>query len=110
MDLLVADEDQPPTEFHTHIPEGEGGLGLQPVRPGRMTKRRAHACKEFVDPKWFGDIIVGPEIERRNLLLFLLSRRKHDDRRRRPLPHLTNHFCALHVWEAQVEENEIGVS
>src|SRR5215831_14991439 len=109
MNFLAGDEDQSSIEFDANIAKCKGGLGFYSVRPGRVAERCAHSSKELIDSKRFGDIIVGAEIERSNLLLFVLTRGEHDNRRCSPLSHLTNHFCAIEIRQSQIQENQIGI-
>ena len=76
---------------------------LAPARP----QRGAHARQQFRDAERLGDVIIGAEIERRDLLGLLLARRQHDDRRVARLPRANDHRLAVHIRQPEVEHDGV---
>ena len=54
------------------------------------------------------DIIVGAELEKPHLLGFIGAHRKHDQRHRGPGPQPFEHVGAVHVGQAEIEDDEVG--
>ena len=74
-----------------------------------MAQRGPDSCKEFIDPKWLGHVVVCAQVQCGDLLLFLLSGREHNDWRWCPLAHLANHVNAIQVRESEIKQDEIGI-
>jgi hypothetical protein len=109
MNFLVGYEHLAATQINPHLAEGEGRVGVRSVRSGCMAQGRSDSSEQFIDAKGFGHIIVSAEIERGHFLLFLLSRRQHDDRRCGPVADLADDLGAIHVRQSEIKENEIGI-
>ena len=76
---------------------------------------REHAPKRHSDPReeLFGakrlrDVIVGAEIEGRDLVRFTAARRQDNDRHRRFAANTTGDFSAFDVGQTQIQDNQIG--
>ena len=69
-----------------------------------MAKCGTHSREQLVDSERLGYIIVSAQVERRDLRLFLLARRQHEDRDGGPLTDLPNNFGPIHIGKTQIEQ------
>src|SRR5271166_5434367 len=79
------------------------------VERGRHAQGHPHARHELVHPEWLADVVVGPCVERRDLLAFLGPGGEHDDRDRRPAAEALDDLEAVHVRQSEVEYHRIGM-
>ena len=73
-----------------------------------MTQRHADARQDFVDPKRFGDIVVGAQVKRADLVVLRVFYGEHDDRKIGLGPYLFTHLQSTHARQSQVEQDEVG--
>src|SRR5215469_8014570 len=73
-----------------------------------MTQRHADACQDFVDSKRFGDIVVGPQVKRADLVVLSIFYGEHDDREIGLGSYLFTHLQSTHARQSQVEQDEVG--
>src|SRR5688500_15749544 len=68
-------------------------------RPRRPPQRSPNPSQQLADTEGFRYIIVGSEIERRNLVLLLSARREDDNRHLAPCAHVTDYVESVAVGE-----------
>src|SRR5258707_2067434 len=75
-----------------------------------MPQRRAHAGEQLIHPEWFGEVIVGAEIERLDFSSLIAAARQHNDRHAvvAPADH-AEQFMALDIRKAEIENNQSGL-
>ncbi len=74
-----------------------------------MPQGHTDAGHQFPHVEGFGQVIVGPGVKTRDLILFLTPRRDDDDGCRGPFPQTADDFQSVHVGQAQVQQNDIGI-
>ena len=75
--------------------------GFLSVRRHRAALGRAQTREQLSHPEGFGDVVVGPGIERVDLLGLLLARRQHDDRDGGPRPKAADHLDTVDAGQAR---------
>src|ERR1700716_2224506 len=75
-----------------------------------MPQRRAHAGEQLIHPEWFGEIVVGAEIERLDFSSLIAATRQHNNRDAvvAPADH-AQQFMALDIRQAEIENDECGL-
>ena len=71
------------------------------------TEQRADACQEFIDAERLRLVVVGPQVQRLDLVAFVLADREHDDRGGRPRPEPAADLEPADPREVQVEHDEV---
>ena len=56
--------------------------------------------------KGLGDVIIRTGIEQQDLFAIGMARGQYDNRHRTPFPDLATHVDSLHVWKAEVQDDE----
>ena len=69
----------------------------------------AHPGQQFAGAKGFGDVIVGSQIQRLDLVLLGGAGREHDDGGQELLPHKTDELQTVPVRQAQIQDDEIRI-
>ena len=72
--------------------------------------RGAQTRQEFGAAEWFGDIIIGPGIERSHFPFFIVAHRKNDDRHLTPFAQTPQHIHAIGIGKSEIEQDNIGPS
>ena len=72
-----------------------------------MAQRGADARGEFADPEGFFDIIISTKVKRRDLLALAVAGREDDDRDVRPASEAGDYLLAIHIRQAEIEDDEI---
>src|SRR3984957_18142152 len=75
---------------------------------GSTADRRAEPGEELVHAERLRDVVVGPGVERGDLLVLRPPHRQDDDRRRGPAADPVNDLGAVHVGQAKVEDDRVG--
>ena len=78
------------------------------ARGGHAAQACAQPGQELVDPDRLRHVIVGPGVERRNLLVLVADRGEDDHRRAAPRSELAAHVGARAVGQDQVEDHRVG--
>src|SRR5215472_1279419 len=73
--------------------------------PGRC----AQPGEQLVHAERFRDVVVRAGVEGVDLLRLLAARRQHDDRRCRPAADTSDDIGAVHVGQAEVDDDDVGV-
>src|SRR5579859_81974 len=73
----------------------------------RAAQDGAHAGEQLVYPERLGEIIVGAEIERGNLVAFGVQRGEHDDRGGGLLAHAAADLKTVHLGHHDVQDQEV---
>ena len=81
---------------------------LGPLRQGGVAQRHAQAGQELLDAKGLRQVVVGPAVERRHLVLLAVADRQDDDRRLGPLAQAGAHLNTVHLRQAQVQDDDVG--
>src|SRR6185295_3428864 len=68
----------------------------------------ADAGEQFVDAERFGDVVVGAGVERGDLVGAAGAAGQHDDGDGGPAAEAADDLGALHVGQAEVEDDEVG--
>ena len=66
--------------------------------------------QEFVHAERLGDVVVGPRVQRRHLLVGSPAGGEHQDRYARPAAQGLDDVHAVHVRQAQVEDDHVGLA
>ena len=74
----------------------------------RVAQRGAHARQQLADGERLLDVVVGAEVERGDLLRLAVARRQHDDRRGGEAAGARDHVLAVHIGQAEVEDDQVG--
>ena len=87
-------------------------------RPGGQAARRTVAvdpqggpdtCQQLAGAKGLGNIIVGPQVQRLDLILLRGAGRKHHDRSHVLLAHGADQLQTVPVGQTQIQDHEVGV-
>jgi hypothetical protein len=82
------------------VTTGSAGAGGPPHRGAQPGQQLVHAER-------LGHVIVRARIQRGHLLALLAPRRQHDDRGGRPAAHAPDHVGAVHVRQAEVQDEHV---
>jgi hypothetical protein len=66
--------------------------------------------QQFVHAEGLGDVVVGAGVQRLDLLVGGVPGGQHQDRHAGPAAQAPDHLDAVHVRQAQVEDDHIGVA
>ena len=77
---------------------------------GRVAQRHAHARQQLAHAEGLGHVVVGAGVERGDLVALLAARGEHDDRHLAPLPQPADHLQAVHIGQAQVQNDDVGLA
>ena len=77
------------------------GLALPPAQGG------ADASQQFSQHKGLVDIIICPQIQRSDLLGFLMAGRNHDDRHAAGRANGADDVLAIHIGQAKIKQHQI---
>src|SRR5471030_1850493 len=85
---------------------------------GRFTRRRliatpqmrANPRHQFRYAKRLGQIVVGARIQRRDLLLFLRTRRQHDHRQFGPASQFADHIETVGIRQTKIDNDEVRLA
>ena len=75
-----------------------------------MPERHADPGEQLAGAERLGDVVVGAGVERRDLVPLLAPRREDDDRNGRPLAQPADHVEAVHVGQAEIEDDDVGLA
>ena len=73
----------------------------------RPADRGAEPGQQLVHAERLGDVVVRAGVQGGHLLDLLAPRRQHDDRRGRPAADAPDHLGAVHVGQAEVEDQHV---
>src|SRR3954464_6782545 len=73
----------------------------------RAPQCHTHTSHQLFRSEWFGDVVVGTEIERRDFVLLGAAGGKNEDRCVGALANLTADLQAVHVRQPEIENDEI---
>ncbi|SMD14465.1 hypothetical protein SAMN06297251_1421 [Fulvimarina manganoxydans] len=77
------------------------------IRIAADAHEHADAGEHFGDAEGLGDVIVCAGVQRLDLSALGLADGKYEDRHLRPLPDPADHFLAVDVRQAEVEDDKI---
>ncbi len=100
---------QHPSIRQVHRQRTEHQRGFLWLARRGLAQQGADAGEKLLDAERFGHVIVGTVVQRLDLLRFAGPYREHQHRHRRPLAKLAQHLLAVHVRQAQVEYQQIGL-
>ena len=69
----------------------------------------AHPGQQLAGAKGFGDVIVGSQIQRLDLVLLGGAGREHDDGGQELLPHKTDELQSVPVRQAQIQDDKVRI-
>ena len=72
-----------------------------------MALRHADARDQLRGGERLGQVIVGPQFERGDLVALAVARRQDHDRRRAPVANAADDVHAVHVGQAQIEQDHV---
>ena len=102
--LAVAGHQLPP-EVDLELPERERrGLGLV---GGAPPQRSAEPGEDLLHPERLGHVVVGPGVERRDLVGLPVADGQDDHRYVRERADATDHLGAIEIRQAEVQEDEV---
>ena len=106
-DLLVAAADRVPVAIDDEIAAHDrAGARRRRFDP---PQRHADARQQLLGAERLRHVVVGAGVERADLVGLRAARREHDDRRRAAVSQQPAHLDAVHVGQAQVQDDEIGI-
>jgi len=74
-----------------------------------LTQQRADTGEKLLNAERFGHVVVGAAIQRLDFLPFAGPYREHQHRRGGPLAKLAQYLLAIHVRQAEVEHQQVGL-
>ena len=77
---------------------------------GRPAQGGANAGQQLADGEGLGDVIVGAQIERGDLVFLLAAGGKHHDGHLAPLADFADHFQAVAIGQAEIEQHQIRLA
>ncbi len=92
-------------EIDLDVADPEHGLAC--FAAGVAPRQRAHAREQLADSEWFGQVVVGPCVQRPDLVLLLATRRQNQDRRGGPRPHRAHQLDPVAVGQRQIQHHQI---
>ena len=72
-------------------------------------QQRTRTGAQFADAKGFGQVVVGPDVERLDLVLLVRACREDEDRHVRPSAQVADEVDAVAVGQAEIEHDQIGL-
>ena len=98
-------------KVHHQGPCGEfARLGHGPVQTAGsgMAQGRPHPSQQFAGAEGFRHIVVGAQVQRLHLVVFLGPGRHDDNRHLGPLADVADDLLAVHIRQAQIQQNHFG--
>jgi hypothetical protein len=96
---------------HFHVAKAEQRLRFFAAGcRARAAQVGAHARQQLAGAEGFGQVVVGPGVERGDLVGLARARREHDDRHARPAAYVADQRNAVAVGQAQVEHQQVGLA
>jgi len=75
----------------------------------RAPQKRVHARDRFPATERLGNVIVGAQVQPEHDIFFLPFRREHQDGHfQAAFPHRAADFVAVHAWQHNVQQNQLG--
>ena len=74
---------------------------------GGATQRHADARQQLPEPEGLRQVVVGPGIQGRDLLLLHAPRGEDEDGESRPFPEAFDHLHPIQVREAQIQDDQV---
>ena len=74
---------------------------------GQMALRHAQPCEQFADAERLGQVVVGAQIQRGDLVAFAAACRQHQDRLRIPLAQAADDVEAGNIRQAEIDDDDI---
>jgi hypothetical protein len=106
--FVAADEDAAGREIDAQVAGGEDRLGFSP-RAGGVAQRHPQPRQQLFGAERLGEIVIGPGVERGDLILLLAARRDDDDRRRRPFANAAGEVEAVAIRSPRSSRMTSGV-
>ena len=75
--------------------------------PVAVAERRADTRQQFRGPEWFGDIVVGAQIQRLDFLVFGRPGGNDDDRSACPGADFTYDLVSAHIRKSEIQKDDI---
>src|SRR5262249_8266997 len=90
------------------------GVPADPDRGRRLPARPApgdspDAGQQFVNAEWLGDVVVGAGVQRVDLVVAVRATGEHHDGYRSPGAQRADDLYAVHVRQAEVEHQKVGL-
>ena len=106
---LSADRDRAPSDIQGQVPDPDhpGGIG---GRSGRPTQQRVDPRAELGHAERLGHVVVGAEVEGRDLVRLAVAGRQDKDRRGRLATDLPDDRQAVLIRKPEVEHDEVRPS
>ncbi len=106
--LALPDRDAAVSEIDLELTDREGGLVVRSRGP--TTQRRPDTGEQLFGPERLAHVVICPGIQRADLVALLPAGREDNDGDRRPLPKPADDLQAIHVREAEVEDDHVGLT
>ena len=103
---LIVDGDGARGEIDRQRPELDHRLAARGAQ--LPPHRRMRARQEFGHAERLDHVIVGAEFEQPHLFGLAAAHRQHDQRHARPGPQPFQHLGAVHVGQAEIEDDQVG--
>ena len=107
LDALGAKPHLMPLDVHLELP-GAHELWLVGLGP-RASQQRLRACDQLLRMEWFGEVVVGADLEPDDLVGHLVARGEHDDRDLALLADLLADGQPVRAGEHDVEDHQVGL-
>src|SRR5215472_832423 len=108
--LLSLDQDPSLAEVHLKLTGLEHGLVLGALRPLSSTEGGPDAREELADAEGLAEVVVRAGVESSNLGGLLLARGDDYERHARPGAQPPDDLQTIHVRQAEIEDDQIGLT
>src|SRR5262245_12410142 len=108
--LLPLDQDPSLAEVHLELARLEDGLVLGALRPLGPTESGPDAGEELADAEGLAEVVVGAGVESSHLGGLLLARGDDYQRHAGPRPQPPDDLETVHVRQAEIEDDQIGLT
>ncbi|GAR87785.1 hypothetical protein NGUA21_01927 [Salmonella enterica] len=108
MDFFVATVDQPCGEIDRHAGKADDRIGAR--AGGVPSQRDAQTRLQLANAEWLAQVIISSGVKRGNLIAFFAAGGKDNHRYCAPLTQVTNKIDSVAIRQAEIENNQIGLS
>ena len=103
-------KDLPPHQIDFEIAGLEAGFAITSRCKAGVSEGHSNSRQQFGNPKRFGQIVIGAEVERIHLVALLPPGRDHDDRCAGRTAELPGYLETVPVGQAEVEQDDLRVA
>ena len=111
LQLLISQKSASGGIINLQVPvriNGAVGAGVG-THHGEPPDRDAETREQFFDGERFRQVVVGPRVQRSNLVFILTAGADDDDRHIRPASDLPDHVNAVHIRKPEIQKDHVRV-